>query len=227
LHGRRVSSRIVNLTFHGIGPLPPSLLVSGDVKAWIDEPLFRTIMETVSGRDDVLVTFDDGNTSDVRVGLPTLVELGLRATFFIVAGRLDTAGFVSQTDIRRLVDAGMQIGLHGFHHRSWRGLEDEELRQELVLARTALEDASGTIVRTAALPFGAYDRRVLAALRAEGYSRVFTSDGGATNADCWLQPRNSVRTTDDAAVVERILAADRRVTTRMLLGVKRAVKSWR
>jgi peptidoglycan/xylan/chitin deacetylase (PgdA/CDA1 family) len=216
----------VNLTFHGIGP-PPGRLGSGDAKTWIDEALFQTILESVCVRDDVVVTFDDGNESDIQVALPTLVKLGLRATFFVLAGRLDTPGFVSRNDIRRLVDAGMQIGLHGFDHRSWRGLEDEVLRQELVLARTMLEDASGTVVRTAALPFGAYDRRTLTALHREGYERVFTSDGGVTDSDRWLQARNSVRTIDDADVVDRIFAADRLVATRMLFAVKRTIKTWR
>jgi hypothetical protein len=48
-------------------------------------------------------------------------------------------------------------------------------------------------VRRYSLPFGAYDRRVLARLRQAGATRVYTSDGGGTRRDDWLQARTELR----------------------------------
>ena len=52
-------------------------------------------------------------TSDFVYGLPALLDRGLTATFFVVAGRLGEPGFLSENDVRTLVSAGMTIGCHG------------------------------------------------------------------------------------------------------------------
>jgi peptidoglycan/xylan/chitin deacetylase (PgdA/CDA1 family) len=221
-----VSRRIVNILFHGIGA-PPRSLSPGEADIWVEATAFSSILEAVRARDDVAISFDDGNPSDTEIALPILLELGLRARFFLVAERLQAADFITDEGVRRLVDAGMEIGLHGLRHRNWRELDDHALHEELIDARATLERNSGQRVVTAACPFGAYDRRVLRALRRAGYERVYTSDGGAANPNAWLQPRYCVGRTDDAGLVERIVAADRSPGTRALFRAKRIAKSWR
>src|SRR3954452_17033988 len=90
------------------------------------------------GRDDVRITFDDGNISDYVHGLPALMERGLNATFFVVGGRIGAPGFLHAEAVRALLDAGMQIGSHGMEHRRWRGPSERELRSELEHSKAAL-----------------------------------------------------------------------------------------
>ena len=59
-----------------------------------------------------------------------------------------------------------------------------------------IAEAAGEPVTSAACPFGAYDRQVLAALRRHGYSQVFTSDRRRARLGDWLQPRYSIRRND-------------------------------
>jgi peptidoglycan/xylan/chitin deacetylase (PgdA/CDA1 family) len=223
---RQVRERILNLTFHGIGP-PPRALDPGEAKIWVETETFQSILEAARTRDDIAISFDDGNASDVRIALPALTEAGVSAMFFIVAGWLDAPGFVSRDDVARLVEAGMEVGVHGLTHRSWRELDGDDLTHELVEARRVLAELCGRPIRTAACPFGAYDRHVLALLRNAGYERVFTSDGGATVATAWLQPRNSVRRVDDASVIEQTLRRDRDRRARLVRYAKRTAKRWR
>lgn len=185
------AGRCFNLTFHGIGE-PIRALAPGEDGIWISTEWFTAILDGVMDRRDVRLTFDDGNTSDVRHGLPALRERDLTATFFVVAGRLGQPGFLTEADVQTLVDAGMTIGCHGMTHSPWRGLTDAGFDEELAQSRKILEEVSQTTIDTAACPFGAYDRRVLRALRAHGYRRVYTSDDGPARSDRWLQPRNSV-----------------------------------
>jgi peptidoglycan/xylan/chitin deacetylase (PgdA/CDA1 family) len=180
-----------NLTFHGIGE-PTRPLASGEEAVWISLDWFLAILDDATARSDVRLSFDDGNVSDVLHGLPALQERGLDATFFVVAGRLGKPGFLTDADVRTLTRAGMTVGCHGMTHSSWRGLSNHALHEELRESRTILEEVAGTKVDTAACPFGAYDRRVLSALRTYGYRQVFTSDDGAARSDRWLQPRNSI-----------------------------------
>lgn len=192
------------LIFHGIGPLPSTIDKSeGDVWIHLDE--FKRILDVVASRDNVRITFDDGNESDVQLALPVLIERGLRAEFFLVAGRLDQPGYVGCADVASLLEARMTIGSHGMAHRSWRGLTEPVLDEELVGARDALSTLIGTRIHSVACPFGDYDHRVLGHLRRAGYTRVYSSDGGRAQSAAWLQPRNTVRSHDSASTIERLI----------------------
>ena len=201
--------RRINLIFHGIGD-PDRPLDPGEDDVWVSRLQFLSILDSVAGRSDVRITFDDGNASDVAHALPALRRRGLRATFFVVAGRLGAPSFLDEADVRALADAGMAIGSHGMRHRPWRELDDRELREELMEAKERLEEVVERPVTEAGCPFGSYDRRVLRALRRYGYERVYTSDRGTARADAWLQARNSVGPADDAGLLDRIISADRR-----------------
>lgn len=216
----------INLTFHGVGPQTRPL-EPGEDGVWVTSELFTSVLDVVEGRPDVTITFDDGNDSDVRVALPALRERGLTATFFVVAGKLGSPGFLSAEDVRLLAGEGMTIGNHGMHHRSWRKLDDDTLKEELGSARGMLEEVVGGRVAQAAIPFGSYDRRVLQALRRHGYDRAFTSDGGPAQPGRWLQARTSLRKVDGVAQVRQILWPTASAWSTATRGAKAAVKRWR
>jgi peptidoglycan/xylan/chitin deacetylase (PgdA/CDA1 family) len=140
----------------------------------------------------IRITFDDGNMSDATIAMPELVKRDLTATFFVCSGRVGTPHYLDRSAISDLLDSGMQIGSHGMHHRDWRTLTADTLDEEASTARRQLEDMCGGPVTRAAIPFGSYDRRVLARLRKEDFKTVYTSDMGLARPDAWLKPRNSV-----------------------------------
>ncbi len=191
----RSSSPVVNVCFHGIGT-PERRLEPGEAPYWVSESAFHRILDEVTGRPDVRLSFDDGNSSDVAIGLPALVERDLRATFFVLAGRLGERGSLGAEDVHELLSHGMAIGSHGMDHRPWRHLDPETRERELVGAREILADLTQTPVGAAAVPLGRYDRALLARLRRLGYRSVHTSDRRWATAEGWLQPRFSVRSQD-------------------------------
>ena len=193
---------IAHLCFHGIGRCRVER-EPGEARYWMQEEVFLGILDAVTARQDVHLSFDDGNVSDVDIALPALRERGLSATFFVLAGRLDEASSLSAQDLRDLRAAGMAIGNHGWRHISWRGLGPRDEQREFMEARSVLEEACGAGVTTAALPLGRYDRAVLSGLRRAGYQTVFTSDKFPAGPSSWLQARYSV-TADDT--VESVMA---------------------
>jgi peptidoglycan/xylan/chitin deacetylase (PgdA/CDA1 family) len=201
---RVAAARTVNICFHGVGA-PARELEPGEQAYWIGRAQFEDILDSVGSHPCVDLSFDDGNSSDVRIALPALVSRGLVARFFVLAGRLGAPGSLGATDLRALHDAGMVVGSHGMHHRPWRRLDDEAARVELVEARERIGEASGAPVAEAACPLGRYDRRLLADLRRLGYTRVYTSDRRRARPGAWLQPRYSVRSGDDEASVRRMV----------------------
>ena len=187
--------RLVNLCFHGIGT-PGRELEPGEDDYWILQETFLSVLDEVAERRDVVLSFDDGNASDVEIGLPALIERGLRATFFVLAGRLDAPGSLSTDDLATLLDQGMTVGNHGMDHVSWRRMDERTAERELVQARDLLTEVTGRLVHRAAAPFGLYDRRALSRLRARGYTEVNTSDRRWARDGAWLQPRFSLRRGD-------------------------------
>jgi peptidoglycan/xylan/chitin deacetylase (PgdA/CDA1 family) len=216
--------RVVNLSLHGIGS-PPAGVGPTERELWISEELFEALLSRLAGRGSARLSFDDGNASDVEIALPALLRHHLSADFFPVAGRLGEPGYLSHDAVRVLADAGMRIGSHGMRHRPWRDLADAALEEELVEARRILGGLAGGEVDLAACPFGWYDRRVLRRLRAAGYRRIFTSDGGSAGAGTWLQSRDTLLATHDVADLDRLLRP--RLLATSLAAPKRAYKRWR
>jgi peptidoglycan/xylan/chitin deacetylase (PgdA/CDA1 family) len=215
-----VQPQTINLTFHGIGE-PERSLDDGEADVWLNRDGFEAVLDAVGRRDDVRITFDDGNASDVVHALPALRERGLTATFFVVAGRLGTPGFLDEAGVGELAAAGMAIGCHGMRHRAWRRLDEPSLHEELVGAKTMLEAIVRRPVTEAACPFGSYDRRVLSALRRSGYRHVYTSDRGPARRGDWLQARNTVQRADGPELIGRILGSRGALRRRARLTAKR------
>jgi peptidoglycan/xylan/chitin deacetylase (PgdA/CDA1 family) len=196
---------ITNLTVHGIGTTSRKL-DEGEDATWVGVGQFERVLDAVVGRDDVRITFDDGNASDLEIGLPRLLERGLTAEFYVLAGLLGEPGRLTEDDVRTLAEAGMTIGSHGWAHRDWRRIRPDQDLEEFTRARQVLADLIGRPVTRVAIPFGSYDRNVLRRLRGTGVSRAYTSDGGPARAGAWLQPRTSLRWDLGDAWIEEMLS---------------------
>ena len=215
---------MINLGFHGVGT-PERELEPDEQQYWVDAELFGELLDTALDLPEVRLTFDDGNASDLSVALPMLLERGLTAAFFVIAGRLGQPGSLAADDVRALADAGMTIGTHGMRHRPWRFLDEEGYREELDAARELLEAAAGARIEEAACPYGAYDRKALRALKQRGFRRVYSVDRRPARRDAWLQPRYVIRRSDTADTVRGFGAES--VPRTVVLAGKSAVKRWR
>ena len=136
----------------------------------------------------LVVTFDDGFSSVLKLAYPILSSLGVPATVFAVSelagGSLrswpgpdrwlggshehELRG-LTWTELGELAEAGWEIGSHTRRHPRLTRLYDEELAEELRASREACEAALGCPCRSLAYPYGDVDERVVAAARAAGY----------------------------------------------------------
>lgn len=225
----RPDERAVILNFHGIGD-PGREMEPGEERFWVCADRFHDILQAALAHPrPVAFTFDDGNASDVRVGLPALIDADARAHFFIITDRIGTAGSLSADEIARLASHGMHIGTHGATHLPWTELAQRgDLREELDASTRRLSDIVGAPISHAAFPRGMYNRAVLTELRARGFSRAYSVDEGSSRPAAWLQTRYSVIHTDTAESIRALLQSPNRTTGRWpLRTVKRAVKRWR
>lgn len=207
------------LNFHGIGE-PARPVERGEARYWISTDMFSRMIERardLASVRPIAITFDDGNASDLRVALPVLERNGFRASFFVIADRLDQSGSLSRQDLRMLRAAGMTIGSHGYSHVDWRRLDSDGQRREWREARQIIADAIDAAVDTAAIPFGSYDRKVLAGLKEAGYSQVMTSDRGLTRLG-WLVERTSLTAEDTPETMEMVIRGVVPLATRLRRG---------
>jgi peptidoglycan/xylan/chitin deacetylase (PgdA/CDA1 family) len=199
------------LSLHGIGT-PHEGVPTKESFFWVTRKAFTTLLESivatrVTADVPAVITFDDGNVSDAVIALPELAKRGLRAAFFVCAGRIGAPHYLDHTALADLIAAGMEIGTHGKDHRDWRGLDETALDAELREGRRRIEDVCGVAVTKAAIPFGSYDRRLLQRLRREGLECVYTSDRGLARSEAWLKPRDTVDSTWPEADMKQVLTA--------------------
>lgn len=143
-------------------------------------------------REAVVLTFDDGHLSNYALALPSLLEHGASADFFVNPARVGTPGFADWAQLREMARLGMSIQSHGWDHRYFTALSPAELREDLHRSRLSIEDAIGQPVRLLAPPGGRMPADLLAAARESGYTHVLNSQPGFLRGKDPLLPRMAI-----------------------------------
>jgi peptidoglycan/xylan/chitin deacetylase (PgdA/CDA1 family) len=165
----------------------------------------------------VCLTFDDGRQDNFAAAWPLLKRAGYSAHFFVNSAAVGqsfvrpfeargvaqsyTEQFMDADALRTVIREGGSIGSHGHHHTDLTKLGEPEILRELVESRRALEALTGRPIDTHAYPYALYDRRVLRATEAAGYSVAFKANAGTVRAigshNRFTLPRNVIRTGGD------------------------------
>jgi len=200
------------------GPLTPpplhpaSYLDRADFAGFLEDLASRgyrtaTLAQAAAGeplpRRSVVLTFDDGCRCFAEHAFPELHKRGMTATLFAVSGELGgtnrwdrAAGereerLLDAAELRRLADAGIEIGSHSRTHRDLTASSDEELATEIAGSKRDLEAALGRPVLTFCYPYGRLGARARAAVEAAGYLAAvgIHANPGARAGDPFALPR--------------------------------------
>ncbi|NQT85747.1 polysaccharide deacetylase family protein, partial [bacterium] len=117
----------------------------------------------------IVVSFDDGHTSNATLALPALAEREMQAAFFVTVGRIGQEGSLDWDQLCTLRDAGMTVGSHTLTHRMPSTLSASELEHELAESRRLLEEGLAMPVDFIASPTGYDSRHFARAARRAGY----------------------------------------------------------
>lgn len=168
------------LNFHGIGHAKRPY-EEDEQPYWLDEGYFCRVLDFIqSQKSRIGITFDDGNDSDYLIAAPELRKRGLRAEFFILAGKLGQMGYLDSEQVMELdQDPSFAIGSHGMDHRPWPELDADALHYEVTHSKSILSEICGRTIDTVGLPFGRYNRSVIQKLNKVNYRKIYSSDGGA------------------------------------------------
>jgi peptidoglycan/xylan/chitin deacetylase (PgdA/CDA1 family) len=143
------------------------------------------------------VTFDDAFRSVLDLGLPVLERLGVAATLFVptdfaaegVPMTWSTLGqwvgtsheeelrCMSWDQIRRLAEAGWEIGSHTCSHPKLTEIDAAEVATELGRSKQACEQELQRGCTSLAYPFGLHNRAVVELAASAGYEAAVTLGG--------------------------------------------------
>jgi glycosyltransferase involved in cell wall biosynthesis len=139
------------------------------------------------------ITIDDGYESSYSIALPLLARFGCPTTYFAVSQRLGQSNtwdqepplaghpVMSPEQLQTVAATGMTVGAHTRTHADVSRL-DGRLAEEVAGSRRDLEGVLGRTVSLFSFPWGLYDERALAAVKAAGYRASCTTVARRTTA---------------------------------------------
>jgi peptidoglycan/xylan/chitin deacetylase (PgdA/CDA1 family) len=149
------------------------------------------------------VTFDDGWADNHTYALGPLVEHRIPAIVYVPSRFLGSPGYLTETQVREMLAAGIEIGSHTRTHPDLRACTPVELQSELQGSKEDLEDTFGVEITSFAYPTGLWNEAAREGVAAAGYrSAVSTRRGWAqADSDALCLPRNFVEDFDDRTFV--------------------------
>jgi peptidoglycan/xylan/chitin deacetylase (PgdA/CDA1 family) len=196
-------------------------IVESGWRALTMRQLAQTLRMGALDSPSVVITFDDGFASVVESAAPLVVERGLPATVFCVAGYLGgtsrwpssrrggfQAPLASAAQLVTLAEAGIEIGCHGFSHAPLVGDSESELQRELVESKVILEQQTCAPVTSFAYPYGAGPSPAARELTARTYDAACTTRLGLVGAetDVYALPRVDAHYLRNPELLRRALA---------------------
>jgi peptidoglycan/xylan/chitin deacetylase (PgdA/CDA1 family) len=139
--------------------------------------------DLASGKNCVIVTFDDGFEDFLTQALPELEKRKIPATVFMIAdGMSREFGWDNYADkllsveqMRGLPVSLVTIGSHTLTHPLLTELEENDARRELQESRAKLEAMLDRKVGEFSFPFGGFNEKLVELCRQAGYERIYTT----------------------------------------------------
>jgi len=153
--------------------------------------LTRTWLDGRSVDGLACVVFDDALVGVHRYAAQILSDINVPGTLFPLTKGLGqrpswwpgSARTLTAAETEELLEIGWAVGSHTRTHASLPNLVAAHLREEVVMSRQELQEATGHSITTIAYPFGHHDARVREACREAGYDIGFTFLNGRVTND--------------------------------------------
>jgi peptidoglycan/xylan/chitin deacetylase (PgdA/CDA1 family) len=150
----------------------------------------------------LVVSFDDGNRTQVEGAGPMLKALGWPGVLNLELNNLGSTG-IKVSAVRALIDAGWEIGSHTVSHPDLTKVSDTQLRAELEDSKARIAERFGLDATIFCYPAGKHDARVEAAVQAAGYAAALAEGSGVASPadDRYALPRIRVDASESAATL--------------------------
>lgn len=160
----------------------------------------------------VVLSFDDGYRNFYRFAYPALRARGLRATLFVITGRVaeraadrqhDEVEYLVWPELRELHEHGIELAAHTVTHPRLDTLSEAEVRAELAGSKRDLEAHLGVPVTVLAYPFGVSSPLVRRVAEEVGFEAAYSVGVGADGR--FQRLRTSMHADDDVDAFDRAI----------------------
>ena len=141
----------------------------------------------------VLITFDDGYEDNYRVAYPILQKYHFTATIFLITDFVNHyENYLTWNQIKEMNAAGLSFEDHTLSHISLPNASNEEINNQLLKSKQALEWRLGKRIEYLAYPGGEYDQRIIELTKKAGYRAAFTVNFGRDKINSTLYTLNRI-----------------------------------
>lgn len=127
----------------------------------------------------VVITFDDGYSTDLEQAAPVLSDLDIPATFFLATGHMGREGMMTPSQARELSHIpGFELGSHGVTHRFLSHLSKRDCEEEMKRSIGMLANVSGENRFSLSAPGGRTNECVASLAKLSGFFSLSTSKPG-------------------------------------------------
>jgi peptidoglycan/xylan/chitin deacetylase (PgdA/CDA1 family) len=147
----------------------------------------------------VVLTFDDGYGDFYSNALPLLRKHGFTGTVFQTTDWVGKEGeakrMLNWRELAEAEQSGIEIGAHSCTHPQLDQLQETQLREELYVSKSLLEDNLGLKVPGLAYPYGYSSAKVRRVARELGYEYAYAVNNAmaTSGANKFILPRLTVR----------------------------------
>ena len=133
----------------------------------------------------ISITFDDGYESVYTNAFPIMEENGLKGIVFPISGYIGKTNdwdvtfgvnktmHLTKSQLITLSEHGWEIGSHSHSHRSFRWMNNNKIKDDVVTSKLIIEEITGKEVVSFCLPFGDYTRKAIEIIEDAGFIYLF------------------------------------------------------
>ncbi len=142
----------------------------------------------------VAVTLDDGYADAYTNAYPVLSKYNIKGNFLIATGLLGNPDYMSWDDLKRMVDSGVVTAYdHTWSHANVAGLPADKAKNEILTAKSQLQEHLGINPNIFAYPYGTESQAVVSILRSNGFIAALSTIPGFTQCDSFIMSLHRTR----------------------------------
>lgn len=146
------------------------------------------------------ITFDDGYENNFTHAYRVLKQYDFPATIFVITDSVGKENFLSWTQMKTVLNTSrINIGSHTRTHAWLPGLDEEELRKEIIGSKRILEEKLQQEIKFICYPLGGVDEEVKRVVRQAGYYGGCATNSGKNSpaSDVYALKRVRISRTSD------------------------------